>query len=37
VIDVFIGFQDWLREVDLSKAKEICDLQDAYIKHRLNG
>ena len=37
VIDVFIGFQDWLREVDLAKAKEISDLQDAYIKHRLNG
>ena len=37
VIDVFIGFQDWLREVDLTKAKEISDLQDAYIKHRLNG
>ena len=37
IIDVFIGFQDWLREVDLTKAKEISDLQDGYIKHRLNG
>ena len=37
VIDVFIGFQDWLREVDLPKAKEISDYQDSYIKHRLNG
>lgn len=37
VIDVFMGFQDWLREVDLAKAKETSDLQDAYIKHRLNG
>ena len=37
VIDVFIDFQDWLRGVDLQKAKEISDLQDAYIKHRLNG
>lgn len=37
VIDVFMGFQDWLREVDLTKAKEISDFQDSYIKHRLNG
>lgn len=37
VIDVFMGFQDWLREVDLAKAKDISDMQDAYIKYRLNG
>jgi transposase len=37
VIDVFMGFTDWLREVDLEKAKLVTELEDAYIKHRLNG
>ncbi len=37
IIDSFIGFQDWLREVDLELAKVIIELQDRYIKHKLNG
>jgi hypothetical protein len=37
IIDVFMGFTDWLREVDFKKAQEINELQDGYIKHRLNG
>lgn len=37
VIDAFMGFTDWLREVDFKKAQEISELQDGYIKHRLNG
>jgi transcriptional regulator with XRE-family HTH domain len=37
IIDAFIGFQDWLREVNLELAKAIIELQDRYIKHKLNG
>lgn len=31
-VDTFIGFNDWLRTVDVVKAKEFIPLQDAYIK-----
>lgn len=37
IIDVFIGFTDWLREIDLEKARLVTELEDMYIKHRLNG
>lgn len=37
IIDVFIGFQEWLRDVDHLKAVEISNFQDAYIKYRING
>lgn len=35
-IDVFVNFQEWIRDVDLQKAKEISEIQDAYIKHKLS-
>lgn len=35
IIDSFIVFTDWLREVDLEKAQEISSLMDSFIKHRL--
>lgn len=31
-IDVFIGFNDWLQKVNHDKAKEMIELQDAYVK-----
>lgn len=31
-IDVFMKFNDYVRDVDLEKAKEIVAYQDAYIK-----
>ena len=37
IIDVFIIFTDWLREIDIEKARDVTELQDAFIKHRLNG
>lgn len=37
IIDVFMMFQDWLRDIDLVKAQDISNYQDAFIKHRLNG
>lgn len=33
VVDVFIDFLEWARGVDLNKAQEMVDLQDAYVKH----
>jgi transcriptional regulator with XRE-family HTH domain len=33
IIEVFKRFLTWLREFDLPKAKELSDLQDAFIKH----
>lgn len=35
-INVFVGFHDWLRGVDIDKAKQFVQLQDAYIKTLLN-
>lgn len=35
IIGVLIGFIDWLRPLDLEKAREITRLADAYIKDRL--
>jgi uncharacterized protein YjcR len=35
VIDVFIQFIDWLRPIDLDKAKEIILLQDAFIRYKM--
>lgn len=35
IISVLIGFIDWLRPLDLEKAREITRLADAYIKDRL--
>lgn len=34
-IDVFIVFNNWMREADLDKAKELIAYQDAYIKSLL--
>lgn len=34
VIDIFMDFQDWLRGVDLDKAKDMMLLMDAYIKSK---
>lgn len=31
-VDTFIAFNEWLRGVDVVKAKEFITLQDAYIK-----
>lgn len=35
IISVFMGFIDWLRAVDIEKAREITRLADAYIKDKL--
>jgi len=35
IISVLTQFIDWLRPVDLDKAKEITRLADAFIKDRL--
>ena len=35
IISVLTGFVEWLRPVDLEKAKEITKLADAFIKDRL--
>ena len=32
VVNVFVGFNDWLRTVDLDKAKEFIILQDGFVK-----
>jgi len=37
IIDVFMDFTDWLREVDITAAKKVTEWEDAYIKHRMNG
>lgn len=34
-INVFVGFTDWLRRVDIEKTKEWVQLQDSYIKSRM--
>lgn len=34
IVDVFIDFTDWLRENDFSRAKEVSELMDAYIKNK---
>lgn len=36
VIDVFIGFNKFLQKHDFNKAKEVAELQDAYVKFRLS-
>jgi hypothetical protein len=36
VIDVFISFSKFLQKQDFNKAKEVMELQDAYIKFRLS-
>lgn len=35
IISVLTGFIEWLRPLDLDKAKELTRLADAYIKDRL--
>ncbi|MFA6726604.1 MAG: YfeC-like transcriptional regulator [Prevotella sp.] len=35
IISVMTGFVDWLRPVDLEKAKEMVKLADAFIKDKL--
>lgn len=35
IISVFTGFIEWLRPLDLDKAKELTRLADAYIKDKL--
>lgn len=35
VIEAFMGFNDWLRLLDLKKAQEFLKLQDEYIKTKL--
>lgn len=35
-VEVFKRFINWLRSVDIEKAKEIVELQDKYIKTLLN-
>lgn len=35
IISVLIGFIEWLRPLDLDKAKELTRLADAYIKDKL--
>lgn len=37
VIDVFIRFGRWLREVDHDAAKTVTEYQDSFIKTLLNG
>jgi hypothetical protein len=37
VIDVFIRFGRWLREVDHAAAKTVTEYQDTFIKTLLNG
>lgn len=37
IIDVSMKFLSWLREVDISKAKELGKLFDSYIKERLSA
>jgi transposase len=32
VVNTFVGFNDWLRSIDVIKAKEFIPLQDEYIK-----
>ncbi len=34
VVDVFIGFIDWLRENDFNQAKDVSELMDNYIKYK---
>lgn len=35
IISVLTGFIEWLRPIDLDKAKELTRLSDAYIKDKL--
>jgi len=35
IVDVFLEFTNWLRENDFNKAKDVSDLMDAYIKHKM--
>ena len=35
IVDVFQDFTDWLRMVDITKAQEIIDWMDGYIKHKM--
>lgn len=36
VVDVFISFNEYIRSQDLDKAKEVINLQDAYVKTLLS-
>lgn len=31
-VDVFMKFNDWLRQINLEKAKEVVELQDLFVK-----
>lgn len=35
IVDTFVSFNEFIRTIDLEKAKEIIALQDAFIKTRL--
>lgn len=35
IINTFTEFLDWLRKIDLEKAKEIVRLQDSFVKFKL--
>jgi transposase len=35
IVNTFVGFSDWLRGVDIDKAKEFVQLQDGYLKSRM--
>ncbi len=37
VIDVFIDFSNWLKEVDFEMAQSFIGLQDDYVKHKLKS
>jgi len=36
IIDVFIEFMNFIQQSDFKKAKEIIELQDAFIRHKLS-
>lgn len=37
IVDVFMEFTNWLRENDFNRAKDVSDLMDAYIKHKMSA
>lgn len=34
IIDVFMGFNEWVRTIDFEQSKNLTDLMDSYIKER---
>lgn len=37
IINSFTAFLQWLRGIDIKKAQEIAEYQDAFVKHKLNS